>query len=214
MYFRDRTNRGADRTLDRVKGRTPDPQGRALWSLSNASGDELRCETHETAAGVCLRFCTTAGVLRTSGLIQAPNLESWIRIWRAYYLTSGWSVSSVAGGDAGRLNRGTACKPSRRGSRAPDSTTRPESGWLQVVTGPILRYWSVRAADGATVACELVRTQAGLEVRCDTFPMRAQLVSSMAEGLALSHAWKSEHQLGAAQHDRAETPEAAVGGHP
>jgi hypothetical protein len=47
------------------------------------------------------------------------------------------------------------------------------------------------APDGSTVACDLVRTGAGLEVRCDALPKRAQLVRNMAEGLELAKAWRS-----------------------
>jgi hypothetical protein len=147
-----------------------DQQYVVLWSLNNAAGDELRCETQHTSSGLRLRFRSSAGVVRLTGPIQPSSVDSWMRIWRAYYLTSGWSDPGEA----------------RRGHRRRARPTRSPA-----VMGPILRYWTMSGPGGATVACELVRTPVGLEVRCDTSPVRAQAVSTVAEGLPLAQEWKS-----------------------
>lgn len=169
-----------------------------MWSLRNAAGDELKCEAQHTDAGVILRFRTSAGVLATSRPIAPSDLESWIRVWRAYYLTSGWSDGDAAGRGHRQVTPRTAATSARHHDATGATRIQTGSSVGQIVTGPILRYWSVTAADGAIISCELVRTKDGLEVRCNSVPARAQTVHSMAEGLDLSHSWRSEYQFGAA----------------
>ena len=168
-------------------------EDRVLWSLTNASDDELKCETWQSEAGLHLRFRTSAGVLYTSKPIDDGDVESWTRVWRAYYLTDGW-----------RDSRTHRFRPYRRKGRNEPSSpgpgviapvAQPQPTRLQVATEPILRYWTVTGVAGPTITCELVRTRAGLEVRCNTAPARAEVVRSMAEGLALSRAWKGAVEL-------------------
>jgi hypothetical protein len=150
---------------------TSSSEGQLLWRLHNASGDALTCESHRSDHGVHLRFQSSTELLRETSALDAAGVESWARVWRAYYLTSGWSAPS-------------ATRRSRR-SRSQRPSVPPAR------LGSILRYWTLTDRDGAIVACELVRTESGLEVRHDGRPKRAQLVHSMNEGLRLAEAWKS-----------------------
>lgn len=162
----------------------PEPS-HVLWRLNNPSGDELKCEIHRTDTAVKLRFLSRDGLLGESPPITAASLESWTRVWRAFYLTNGWSDPGVV-------------LPSHHRTRK-----RPTSPPL-VFSGdaPILRYWTMTDREGATVACELVRTEAGLEVRCNGRPARAQLVYSMADGLRLAGDWQSAYQADGAHASR------------
>ena len=61
----------------------------------------------------------------------------------------------------------------------------------------ILKYWTLtRPRDGQSLTCELCRTDAGLEVRCrmKAEEARSEHVSSMADGLNLSEAWRASYQ--------------------
>jgi hypothetical protein len=61
----------------------------------------------------------------------------------------------------------------------------------------ILEYWTLTLPrDGQSLTCELFRTAAGLEVRCRTKAetARSEHVSSMADGLNLSEAWRASYQ--------------------
>ena len=149
----------------------PDQQSRVLWILKNAAGAELTCELYRTMHAVQLRFRSGAGLLYETPRLNPSDADSWARVWRAYYLMGGWPAPSPA--DAG-------CRP-----RLPHRAAPP------VRTGPILRYWSRTDHEGAIVACELVRTETGLEVRCNGRPQRARLVRSMTEARELAEAWKS-----------------------
>jgi hypothetical protein len=142
-----------------------------VWRLNGTSGTELTCELCRTGHEVRLRFCSGAELLHETALMAPAEADSWTRIWRAYYLTSGWSAPG----------------PSRRSRRS----RIPRRAAPQVRTGPILRYWTRTDHEGGTVACELVRTETGLEVRFDGPPQRTQPVRSMTEALALAEAWKS-----------------------
>ena len=174
-------------------------QNRVLWSLIGASGEELKCETYHTETSLHLRFRTNVGILRTSKPIECSDLESWARVWRAFYLTSGWS--DVRAARIGHRRHKPRPASTTLGSVASTATrlSQPRQPWLQVVTGPILRYWTLSRPEGSTIACELVRTESGLEVWCNASPQRAQLVYSMAEGLELSNIWKSVYRDGNAQ---------------
>jgi hypothetical protein len=180
----------------------PQPSG-VLWSLIGASGEELKCETHHTETTLHLRFRTSEGILCTSKPIEASELESWTRVWRAFYLTSGWSEASAARLGHRRYRARPAPRPVPRVASTATPLAQPRPRWVHVVTGPILRYWAVTGPQGSTIVCELVRTKSGLEVRCNASPERAQPVHSMAEGLELSNAWRSAYRIGNAFQDNA-----------
>jgi hypothetical protein len=191
----------AVRTIEGVSQQPFEPDS-VLWSLHSGSGDQLTCEIRRTDVALCLQFRSNAGVVRVSQSLDPASVESWSRVWRAYYLTSGWSDQ----GRAPRRHRQRAGRtpaaavqadgPKHRNARAhPD---RPP-----VITGAILRCWSVRGTDGATVVCELVRTEAGLEVRCDTSPVRTRLVNSIGEGINLANVWKAAYENSAVAADAA-----------
>ena len=178
-------------------------QNRVLWSLTGASGEELKCETYHTETSLHLRFRTNAGILRTSKPIECSDLESWTRIWRAFYLTSGWSDITAPHIGHRRHKPRPAPTSFERVASTATPLAQPRQPWLQVVTGPILRYWTLSRPEGSTIACELVRTESGLEVRCNASPQRAQRVHSMAEGLELSNTWTSAYRDGDAAQDNA-----------
>ena len=162
-----------------MSGIVPREPGHVLWRLNNPSGDELTCEIHRTDTAVTLRFLSRDVLLGESPPITAASLECWTRVWRAYYLTNGWADPGVV-------------LPRRRARKRPMSPPLVGSG-----DAAILRYWTMTDRAGATVACELVRTAAGLEVRCNGRPQRAQLVYSMADGLRLAGDWQSAYQADA-----------------
>ena len=64
----------------------------------------------------------------------------------------------------------------------------------------LLRYWTLHSPDGDVATCELVRTQAGLEVRCDwnsdgveARVARAAPVRAVSDGLNLAEGWKASY---------------------
>ena len=57
----------------------------------------------------------------------------------------------------------------------------------------IVVYWTLVAAGGDTLACELCRTSHGIELRCMTQTrdvIRVEPVASAVEALSLAAAWK------------------------
>ena len=65
---------------------------------------------------------------------------------------------------------------------------------------PLLRYWTLRSPQGHVATCELVRTQKGLEVRCDWTGANAQArvaraaaIEAMADALNLADSWKAAY---------------------
>jgi hypothetical protein len=173
---------------------TPQPfeADSVLWSLDSGSGDQLICEIHRTDAAVCIRARCNAGVVRVSQPLAPSSVESWSRVWRAYYLTSGWSEKGGARRPRQRAGRTPAPAVQDGGPKLRDAQAHPDRP--PVTTGAILRCWSVRGTDGAMVSCDLVRTETGLEVRCDAAPVRTRRVNSIGEGINLADAWKAAYE--------------------
>ena len=64
----------------------------------------------------------------------------------------------------------------------------------------LLRYWTLHSPEGHIARCELVRTNQGLEVRCDWSAEGAQAriakaaaIQAVADALALAEAWKAAY---------------------
>ena len=64
----------------------------------------------------------------------------------------------------------------------------------------LLRYWTLHSPAGHVATCDLVRTEAGLEVRCDWKDAATQprvtnsaAIQAMAEGLTLADSWRAAH---------------------
>jgi hypothetical protein len=64
----------------------------------------------------------------------------------------------------------------------------------------LLRYWTLHGPGGHVATCELVRTEAGLEVRCDWAdngaPARranSAAIEGVAAALSLADAWKAAY---------------------
>jgi hypothetical protein len=62
----------------------------------------------------------------------------------------------------------------------------------------VLRYWTLQSPDGSVATCELVRTAAGLEVRCDRSPdgspisaPHAESIGGITDALDLAETWKA-----------------------
>lgn len=65
---------------------------------------------------------------------------------------------------------------------------------------PLLRYWTLHGPGGHVVTCELVRTETGLEVRCDWIdrgaPARltnSAAIQAVAEALKVADTWKAAY---------------------
>jgi hypothetical protein len=65
---------------------------------------------------------------------------------------------------------------------------------------PLLRFWTLHSPSGHVATCELVRTEAGLEVRCDWSDNGAQArvaktaaIQAVADALSLAEAWKTAY---------------------
>ena len=64
----------------------------------------------------------------------------------------------------------------------------------------LLRYWTLHSPNGDVATCELVRTPAGLEVRCELNAdsararvARAATVRAISDALNLAEAWKASY---------------------
>ena len=67
-------------------------------------------------------------------------------------------------------------------------------------TEPLLRYWTLHSPEGHIATCELVRTEKGLEVRCDWSSEGAQArvarttsIEAVTDALAVAETWKAAY---------------------
>jgi hypothetical protein len=65
---------------------------------------------------------------------------------------------------------------------------------------PLVRYWTLHSPAGHVATCELVRTDKGLEVRCDWTDDGAQArvartasIQAVTDALSLAESWKAAY---------------------
>ena len=162
-----------------------------LWALRNADGAQLQCEAYLADDGFRLRCCLGDQELRTSRGIGLLDVDSWARVYLAFYRTEGW-LESAQKYSGVQLDALSALAPQQVG-KATYEAADTAAAHVPTAAVPILRYWTLRTPQKQLVACELVRAGKGLEVQLSS-AARAQPVASMSDALRLATAWKDEYE--------------------